>query len=74
VFPVTKVDKTLDLYDKDYQPWSEQDKTNWEQYDPEVQQGTPVGLQLVGRRHQEEKILGLVELLSTALAVQKKCS
>jgi amidase len=40
--------------------------------DPEVQQGTPVGLQLVGRRLQEEKILGLVELLSTALAVQEK--
>jgi len=31
VFPVTQVDKTVDLYDKDYQPWSEQDKTNWEQ-------------------------------------------
>jgi hypothetical protein len=25
------VDKTVDVYDKDYQPWSEQDKTNWEQ-------------------------------------------
>ncbi|KAK7897999.1 hypothetical protein LTR67_004631 [Exophiala xenobiotica] len=74
VFPVTQVDKTVDVYDKDYQPWSEQDKTNWEQYDPEVQQGTPVGLQLVGRRLQEEKILGLVELLSTALAGQEESS
>jgi len=68
------VDKTVDVYDKDYQPWSDQDKTNWEQYDPEVQQGTPVGLQLVGRRLQEEKIIGLVELLSTALAGQEKSS
>jgi hypothetical protein len=31
-----------------------------------------VGLQLVGRRLQEEKILGLVELLSTALAGQEE--
>jgi len=71
---VTQVDKAVDLYDKDYQPWGELDKTNWEQYDPDVQQGTPVGLQLVGRRLQEEKIIGMVELLSTALAVQEKSS
>ncbi|OAL34479.1 hypothetical protein AYO20_06322 [Fonsecaea nubica] len=74
VFPVTKVDKTIDTFDKDYKPMNDLDKTVWEQYDPEVQQGTPVGLQLVGRRLQEEKILGLVELISTALAVKQKSS
>jgi Asp-tRNA(Asn)/Glu-tRNA(Gln) amidotransferase A subunit family amidase len=36
--------------------------------DPEVQDGTPVGLQLVGRRFQEEKMLGLVEMFEKALA------
>jgi len=33
-----------------------------------------VGLQLVGRRHQEEKMVGLVDLLSTALAVKQGSS
>ncbi|OAP56028.1 amidase [Fonsecaea erecta] len=74
VFPVTKVDKTIDTFDKDYQPMNDLDKKIWQEYDPDVQQGTPVGLQLVGRRLQEEKILGIVELLSTALAVKQKSS
>lgn len=37
--------------------------------DPELQHGTPVGLQLVGRRLEEEKILGLVGMISEALSL-----
>ncbi|KIW12666.1 hypothetical protein PV08_09944 [Exophiala spinifera] len=72
VFPVTKVDKNIDTFDDKYQPLNEADKKVWEEYDPELAHGTPVGLQLVGRRLQEEKILGLVELISTSLATKEK--
>lgn len=90
MFPVTKVDKDIDVRDTNYQPISDQDKERWEQCqsisrrgrsdlewltiisvdDPELEHGTPVGMQLVGRRFQEEKIICLVELISEALAAK----
>ncbi|KAK5064375.1 hypothetical protein LTR84_000208 [Exophiala bonariae] len=70
VFPVTKVDKDIDVRDTNYQPISDEDKERWEQYDPELEHGTPVGMQLVGRRFQEERIICLVELISGALATK----
>lgn len=36
--------------------------------DPELYHGAPVGLQLVGRRLQEEKILTLAEHIGQAVA------
>ncbi|OAA65242.1 Amidase [Niveomyces insectorum RCEF 264] len=68
VFPVTKVDPAQDQLATDYEPRSALDKTIRDEYDPQLQEGTPVGLQLVGRRFQEEKVLALVEMLSDALA------
>ncbi|KJR81677.1 amidase [Sporothrix schenckii 1099-18] len=70
VFPVTRVDPAIDVVEKDYTPLNDLDKAIHEEYtdNPQVQENTPVGLQLVGRRFQEEKILALVEMLSTALA------
>ncbi|KAK6373706.1 hypothetical protein LTS17_008199 [Exophiala oligosperma] len=72
VFPVTKVDKNIDTFDDQYRPINEADKQAWQENDPELEHGTPVGLQLVGRRLQEEKILGLVDLISTSLAAKQK--
>ncbi|CAK7198622.1 hypothetical protein SEUCBS139899_001286 [Sporothrix eucalyptigena] len=68
VFPVTKVDAALDHVEESYTPLNDLDKAIHEEYNPLTQGNTPVGLQLVGRRFQEEKILALVEMLSTALA------
>ncbi|CAK7212074.1 hypothetical protein SBRCBS47491_001346 [Sporothrix bragantina] len=68
VFPVTKVDPAIDVVDESYVPLNDLDKAIHDEYNPVTQANTPVGLQLVGRRFQEEKILALVEMLSTALA------
>jgi Asp-tRNA(Asn)/Glu-tRNA(Gln) amidotransferase A subunit family amidase len=35
--------------------------------DPQLQQGTPVAVQLVGRRFQEEKMIALLEMFEEAL-------
>ncbi|OAG05475.1 amidase [Paraphaeosphaeria sporulosa] len=60
-FPVTKVDKSLDKWDREQSPLSEHDTYNRELWDPEAFDGLPVSLQLVGRRFEDEKILTILE-------------
>ena len=43
------------------------DQKTFEVYDPEVFDGAFVGLQLVGRRLHEEKLLALAEMLGDAI-------
>ncbi|KAI9672939.1 MAG: Acetamidase [Caeruleum heppii] len=70
VIPVTHVDKELDIVDPEYQFLNSQDKSVWESYDPDVYDGTPVAIQVIGRRLQEEKVLALSELLTDALSAR----
>ena len=39
----------------------------WASYDPAVYEGAWVGLQVVGRRLQEEKVLAVAEILAEGL-------
>lgn len=39
---------------------------NWKD-DPEIYDGAPVGLQIVGRRLQEEKVLAVAEYVANSL-------
>ncbi|KAI4255209.1 MAG: hypothetical protein LQ352_002690 [Teloschistes flavicans] len=66
-FPVTLVDKNIDVVDNDFEPQSETDKKTQATYDPEIYDGAHVGLQLVGRRLQEEKVLALTEYVAGLL-------
>lgn len=68
VLPVTKVDKNIDVFDENYKPLDETDETVWKCYDAEIYDGANVGIQLVGRRFQEEKILAITQMLGDALA------
>ncbi|KAK6219342.1 hypothetical protein LQW54_002330 [Pestalotiopsis sp. IQ-011] len=68
VIPVTRTDKDVDVLDKDYQPSSDLDRKNWEAYDPEIYHGGPVGLQLVGRKFEEEKILSIAKIVLAAMS------
>ncbi|OBT64939.1 hypothetical protein VE03_05616 [Pseudogymnoascus sp. 23342-1-I1] len=65
--PVTEVDSAVDIFEVDYQPISEEDRKIWKNYDPELHHGTPVGVQIVGRRLQEEKMIGIAEMFESAL-------
>ncbi|KAJ3498103.1 hypothetical protein NLG97_g1391 [Lecanicillium saksenae] len=67
VFPVTTVDVAKDPKDLSYKPINEQDQFIYDMYDPEVYAGAPVGLQLVGRRLQEEKVLAALDLVEQAM-------
>lgn len=58
VFPVTKVDPTIDVVEHDYKPMNEKDEYNHQLWKlgPEKYKGAPVSLQLVGRRYEDEKV------------------
>ena len=58
VFPVTKVDLAVDGVDDGYIPMNEQDEYNHQlwQSGPDKYKGAPLSLQLVGRRHEDEKV------------------
>ncbi|KAL8991521.1 MAG: hypothetical protein Q9169_007847 [Polycauliona sp. 2 TL-2023] len=72
VIPVTKADKSVDVSDHHYQPLNEVDRKNWETYDPETYDGAPVGLQIVARKWEEEKVWAIAKILDTALKTSRK--
>ena len=87
VIPVTKADKTVDIFDKSYTPLNDIDRMNWEACkhilyewhseqlaltrnfadDPEVYDGAPVGVQIVARKHEEEKVWAIARIVDAAL-------
>ncbi|KAL6720353.1 hypothetical protein ACLMJK_002274 [Lecanora helva] len=70
VMPVTTADKSIDVFDHDYEPVNETDRMNWLAYDPEVYDGAPVGLQIVARKHEEEKVWAIAKIIDAALGTK----
>jgi len=64
---VTEVDGAIDLYDDKYTPISKEDERTRDNYDGEKYHGTPVGLQIVGRRLEEEKMLAIAQMFEDAI-------
>ncbi|KAL5877068.1 hypothetical protein ACKVWC_006224 [Pyricularia oryzae] len=67
VIPVTKADKEIDLVHDRYKPKLGLDELNWNSYDPEIYHGAPVGIQVVGKKFEEEKVLAIAHLVNQAL-------
>ncbi|KAF4632340.1 hypothetical protein G7Y89_g5786 [Cudoniella acicularis] len=65
--PITHADENIDTFHRNYKPLNEDDRLNWEAYDPGRYDGAPVGVQIVGRGLQEEWILSIAELVYDAL-------
>ncbi|ESZ93257.1 hypothetical protein SBOR_6357 [Sclerotinia borealis F-4128] len=70
VIPVTHADKVVDQLHA-YVPVSEKDGRNWEAYDREIYHGAPVGIQIVGRVCEEEKVVGVAEIVEEVLRGMK---
>ncbi|KAK3356742.1 amidase signature domain-containing protein [Lasiosphaeria hispida] len=64
-FPVGKTDKVKDRKEKRDKFMSFQDSENWDLYDQEVFHNMPVGLQIVGRRFDDEKIVAVLRYLQS---------
>ncbi|KAL4960370.1 putative general amidase GmdA [Aspergillus stella-maris] len=67
VVPVTHADKSVDIA-KPREFLGELDEQTYKDYDADVYDGAPAGVQLFGRRLQEEKMLVLAEYVSAALS------
>ncbi|CAM1508942.1 Fc.00g026810.m01.CDS01 [Cosmosporella sp. VM-42] len=68
VLPVTTADKSVDVPDEAYEPLNDLDAKVLKSYDSNIYHGTPVSIQIICRRFEEEKLLSLTELLSNALS------
>lgn len=67
-FPAGVVDKAVDVLPAtNYEPRNEYDSWNWKLYNSETMHGHPVGLQIVGRRFEEEKVLGVAAVIERIL-------
>ncbi|KAI6754709.1 hypothetical protein HG530_012461 [Fusarium avenaceum] len=67
-FPAGRADKKRDwCYFKEYTPRNEIDEWNWGLYKPEEMDRRHVGLQLVGRRFEEEKVMGAAKQIERLL-------
>lgn len=67
IFPVTRADKELDKKEERESFYSKTDENVWKDYDPVESHGGAVALQLVGRKHQEEKVLSMLQVVKDAL-------
>lgn len=65
--PVTKADRDVDLIETQYQPLNKLDELSYKYYDPELFHGTPVGIQAVAPRYEEERAIHLSQTISKVL-------
>lgn len=73
VVPITHVDKSLDKLPRDFD-WKKLNgvaQGAYKLYDAEAMHGLPVGVQVVGRRLEEEKVLAVMKRLEDALGDHK---
>ncbi|KAF0642416.1 hypothetical protein FPSE5266_05311 [Fusarium pseudograminearum] len=67
VIPTIRADANIDVFDDSYKPLGDLDTKNWKAYDPAIYDGAPVGIQIVGRRFEEEKCLALARIVHSVL-------
>jgi len=76
VVPVTSVDKDLDalpegfMRSDQYTSFTAVAKTAYTVYDAEKMHGLPLGVQIVGRRLEEEKVFEGMQIIESALREQ----
>ena len=66
VFLVGRVNANLDLEDEDYEPRSQIDKWCRDHYDAYKQRDSPVSLQLVGKKFEDEEVMQALEMIKQA--------
>jgi hypothetical protein len=65
--PVTRVDRTLDKLSPAFRPRNKIEADAYTGYDADDMHGLPVGVQIVGRRLEEEKVLEGMKLVEGLL-------
>ncbi|GAM87939.1 hypothetical protein ANO11243_059670 [Dothideomycetidae sp. 11243] len=72
-FPAGEVSKDLDtaVLEEDYTPRNDLDAYNWGLYDLKEMDGLDIGLQIVGRKLEEEKVLGVALQIQDLMMTRK---
>lgn len=63
VIPTIRADKRIDVLNEGYEPLGEIDRKNWQAYNADLYDGAPVGVQIVGRKFEEEKCLAIARIV-----------
>ncbi|BGP19231.1 hypothetical protein JCM10213v2_007318 [Rhodosporidiobolus nylandii] len=73
IVPVTRVDPKVDVKQErtDFYEYAF-DKENWERYDPEFFANAPIGLQVAGRKGEDEAVIRFTEIVDEALKALKQ--
>ncbi|KAF7944585.1 uncharacterized protein EAE97_005218 [Botrytis byssoidea] len=69
VFPVTKVNPVIDVKDGNYKTRNDLDKWYHDHYNVEEQIGAPVGLQLVAKKLEDEKVVDVMRFIKEKIGV-----
>lgn len=72
--PVSTVSKDLDPVVFDHEPWNDFDAWIKTLYDLDLMAGHPINLQIVGRKLEEEKVLGAAVAIERAAQVKDKAA
>ncbi|KAH9059607.1 amidase signature enzyme [Lactarius vividus] len=67
VMPITRVDRKLDVLSPAFRPRNKIEADAYKGYDADDMHGLPVGVQIVGRRLEEEKVLEGMKLIEGLL-------
>jgi hypothetical protein len=61
---VKKVDKIIDILERDFKAMSGKGPESWDLYDAETLHELPVGVQILGRKFEDENGLEVAEYIS----------
>jgi hypothetical protein len=71
VLPITHVDKVLDKLGPDlsprFKPRNAIERASYKMYDSAAMHGLPVGVQVIGRRLEEEKVMEGMKIIQSLL-------
>lgn len=65
--PITHVDATLDKLKPGFTPRNAIEAGSYRMYDPLEMNGLPIGVQVIGRRLEEEKVMEGMRLIAALL-------
>ncbi|KAM0787774.1 hypothetical protein ACM66B_003829 [Microbotryomycetes sp. NB124-2] len=71
VVPVTNVDPVIDVKPSPHEFRSVDDEKVYNDYDAEMMKNAPVGVQIVGRKNEEEAVIRMTEIVDAALKASK---
>lgn len=67
VMPITRVNKDSDMLPSSFHPRNAIERNNYRMYDASAMEGLPVGVQVVGKRLDEERVLEAMKLIQSLM-------